>query len=624
MANRLDSIVREMTSTILRTARSTTMAARDFSCCIVSADHELIASPEGILAHVYGVGASAADMAVLHPDFAEGDAFLHNDPYMGGGHAADHQILVPVFHEGEHVMTVAVKAHQIDVGNALPSTYMPEARDVYEEGALIFPCVRVQKGYEDVKDIIRMCERRIRSADIWYGDYLAQIGAVRLAERRVKEFCGKYGLATVRQFVHDYLAYSERITTDLIRRLPSGRITGGNSHDPYFGAPDGIDLKVTIDVDAQAGEVIVDLRDNPDCLPNGLNLTESTATNAGVGAVLTVLGTSRDPDRPVLPPNAGTFRRIKVLLRENCCVGIPRHPASCSVATNDLADRTFAMIAMAFAQLGTGTQLGAAIGIAEPAVGNTPSSGVISGWDRTREANYVLQVLLGPGGGPGSGECDGWFTFSKAGGAGLGHINSVENVEQKTPIAIWERSIRADSEGAGQRRGAPGIRCIYGPRFDPITTFYYLDGVHYPPKGVAGGGPGQSPDVWTIDAQGRLQHRTEQVAGVRLLPGETVMSFSAGGGGYGDPLERDPQLVLEDVIEGWISPDRARWEYGVVLEGDLDRWETIAVSEPATKSERHQQRGARARSEHRGPVEQVSWWIHRISEPAPTATGRDA
>src|SRR5262249_55035526 len=150
------------------------------------------------------------------------------------------------------------------------------------------------------------------------------------------------------QFVGDYLAYCERMTTDLIQRLPSGRISGSTSHDPYPGSPDGIDLKVTIDVDAAAGRIVVDLRDNPDCLPNGLNLTRTTATNAGIAGVLTVLGTTRDVTRPALPTNAGTFRRITVLLRENCCVGILRYPVSCSIATNDLADRTFGMVATAF------------------------------------------------------------------------------------------------------------------------------------------------------------------------------------------------------------------------------------------------------------------------------------
>src|SRR5262245_52468884 len=124
MSNRLDGISREMTNTVIRTARSTTIAGRDFSCCIVSASHELLSSPEGIPAHVFGTGPSARAMTLVHPDFGEGDAYLHNDPYMGGSHAADHQILVPVFVEGEHIFTACTKAHVIDCGNALPSTYM--------------------------------------------------------------------------------------------------------------------------------------------------------------------------------------------------------------------------------------------------------------------------------------------------------------------------------------------------------------------------------------------------------------------------------------------------------------------------------------------------------------------
>src|SRR5262249_3187817 len=154
--------------------------------------------------------------------------------------------------------TVGVKAHQIDIGNSQPTTYMYEAQDVYEEGALIFPCVRVQQHYEDVGDILRMCERRIRDYEIWYGDFLAQLGAARLAERRVKERCAKYGVDAVHEFVRRYFDYSERMTEDLIRRLfTSGRITGSILHDPYVGAPDGIRLNVTIDVDAEEGRVTV-------------------------------------------------------------------------------------------------------------------------------------------------------------------------------------------------------------------------------------------------------------------------------------------------------------------------------------------------------------------------------
>ena len=151
--------------------------ARDFSCSLVTADNQLLATAEGLPVHVIGSEFLAEAMTELHgDDLREGDAFLHNDPYLGNTHSADHAILVPVFFEGEHVFTAVAKAHQADCGNSLPTTYMPGADDVYEEGALNFPCVRVQRDYENVEDIIRMCRRRIRVPEQWYGDYLAALG----------------------------------------------------------------------------------------------------------------------------------------------------------------------------------------------------------------------------------------------------------------------------------------------------------------------------------------------------------------------------------------------------------------------------------------------------------------
>ena len=175
MANRVDGIVREMTNTLVRTAQSATLAARDLSCSLSTAEHELFAAPEGCPVHVYGSGLLCEAMQEMHPDFEEGDAFLHNDPYLGNTHAADWTILVPVFYAGEHIFTACVKAHQADTGNAIRTTYSPEAVDVYAEGALIFPCVRIQEHYADVGDIIRMCQKRIRIPEIWYGDHLAMI-----------------------------------------------------------------------------------------------------------------------------------------------------------------------------------------------------------------------------------------------------------------------------------------------------------------------------------------------------------------------------------------------------------------------------------------------------------------
>ena len=149
MANRMDAVCREMTNTMLLAARSSVIGmARDFSCAVITSDNQVLAVAEGFPIHVWGTNIQTKSMQDLHPDYAEGDAYLHNDPYLGNTHPADHTILVPVFHEGEHFFTVAVKAHQADVGNSLPTTYMAQAADVYQEGALIFPCVQVQRDFQ--------------------------------------------------------------------------------------------------------------------------------------------------------------------------------------------------------------------------------------------------------------------------------------------------------------------------------------------------------------------------------------------------------------------------------------------------------------------------------------------
>lgn len=605
MANRLDSITREMANTVVRTARSTTMAARDFSCCIVSADHELLSSPEGMPAHVFGMGPSAKSMVDMHPDFREGDAFLHNDPYMGNSHAADHQILVPVFFEGQHIFTACTKAHQVDVGNALPTTYMPMARDVYEEGALIFPCVKVQTEYHDIADVIRMCERRIRGFDIWYGDYLAQLGAVRLAERRLHEFCKRFGADTVKAFVREWLDYSERIAADAIRSLPAGEIHGETRLDPFPGIPEGLHLRVRIEVDPVAAEVTVDLRDNPDCVPAGLNLTESTATNGGVAAVLCVLN-SRKWERPVIiPNNEGSFRRIKVLLRENCIVGIPKHPVSCSLATNTVADRVHGMILLAF------TQLGSDIGLAEPCYGSPPFMGVASGYDRRRDSFYILQIASGTAGGPASASEDGWLMLLLANAAGMAYMDSTEIQEQKNPLLIWQKEVRIDSEGAGRHRGAPGNICVYGPRFDPMQVHYFLEGVANPPKGARGGGSACGPWVGKIRGP-EIIEISDVIGQATLAAGESIVSLSAGGGGHGAATQRSPNAVLEDVREGFVSIERARETYGVSLTGDPGRPETLSIDTMATERLRAERKAQELRRE----VKMKAWWAHQRTPQA--------
>ena len=182
---RMEAICAKMANTLLRTGRSGVLnSARDFSCCIVTAENRLLTVNESLPIHVLrGADMMCESMQEFHADLKRGDAYLHNSPYHGCSHPADHTILAPVIDdEGVHRFTMVAKAHQADCGNSIATTYHGSARDVYEEGALIFPAVQIQRDYEDIEDIVRMCRLRIRVPEQWWGDYLAELGAARIGE----------------------------------------------------------------------------------------------------------------------------------------------------------------------------------------------------------------------------------------------------------------------------------------------------------------------------------------------------------------------------------------------------------------------------------------------------------
>lgn len=571
IANKIDGIVREMTNTLLRSARSSVInSARDFSCAIVTGDDQLLACAEGLPVHIFGAQLQAQALRAAHPELREGDAFLDNDPYIGNSHAADHTILVPVFVDGEHLFTAVAKAHQADIGNSIPTTYHAGAKDVYEEGALIFPTVKVQSDYQNVDDIVRMCQARIRVPSQWYGDFLAMIGSARIAERRLKELVAKYGLDTVKRFMRDWLDYGETMMAKAIETLPAATLQNSGKHDafePYL--PDGLSFNVTIHIRPHEGRIHVDLTDNGPNVDCGLNMTEATTRAAVFGGIFNAIDAS-------LPKNSGAFRRVTIEMNEGSTVGKPKFPHSCSLATTNVTDRLINCVGAAFAQLG------APYGVAEGAVGVGVGYAVLSGHDRRSGEPFVNQLVVSANGGPGSAYADGWITYGVPCVSGLMYRDSVEIDEVKMPILYKHLRLLADTGGAGRFRGGPAFELAYTPKADPITVIYPCDGQVNPPKGVAGGADGRTAESWLETADGtrtRLPNSTTLV----LQPGEIIHGVDASGGGYGSPLERDPRLVLEDVLEGWESTEHATETYGV----EFAETETgLVVNEAATDKRR--------------------------------------
>lgn len=569
--SRLEGIVRKMANTLLRTGRSGVLnRARDFSCCIITADCNLLAAAESLPIHVLsGPDIMARTMIDHHPELRRGDAYFHNSPYHGCSHAADLSILVPVIDDdGTHRFTVMAKAHQADIGNSEPTTYMATARDVYNEGALIFPAVQVQRDYKDIADIIRMCEMRIRVPEQWRGDYLATLGAVRIGERELLTLGQDVGWDKLDSFAGQWFDYSEALMNEAVRKLPAGQASGHSTHDPFPGLPDeGVTINTHVKVDPEAGRVYVDLTDNLDCLPSGLNLSEACARTAAM------IGIFNSIDHKV-PKNAGAFRRINVALRENCITGITQHPFSCSAATTNISDRVANAVQLALAELGEG------IGMAEVGAVIAPSAGVISGVDARSGKPFVNQVFLAFSAGAASPVSDAWWTMIDVGNAGMCGLDGVELDELYQPLLVEKRGFLTDTEGAGRFTGAPSTIVEFGPVQGSIEVAYGADGHINPPKGVRGGDIGGRADQHLRRASGAVE-QLPSCAQVRVEAGEMILAVSTGGGGYGAPTTRDPQAVASDVSEGYVSIERARSVYGVAIaaDGSVARDETAALRE---------------------------------------------
>ena len=572
LSKRIESIAGKMQNTLLRTARSGVINnGRDSSCCIITADARLLAVGESLPIHVMvGSDMMARSMMDFHPRLRRGDAFLHNSPYHGCSHAADLSVLVPVIDDGGvHRFTVLAKAHQADIGNSVPTTYMASARDVYEEGALIFAATKVQENYEDIDDIVRMCMMRIRVPEQWRGDYLAALGAARIGERELLAMGAEVGWDTLEEYVGAWFDYSEERMIAVIRRLPSRRATAVSVHDPFPGTPpDGVAIRTTVAIDGDAAMIDVDLRDNPYALPCRLNVSESCTRSAAM------IGIFNSLDSKDVPTNAGSFRRIRMHLRDNGVVGVPRHPASCSVATTNVADRVTNAVQLAIAELGDG------FGMAEAGAVTSAATAVISGSDpRNGGAPFVNQLSLAETLGAAHPTEDAWLTVGHIGSAGMCMYDSVEVDEMTHPIRVTDRRVVADTEGAGKFRGAPSSRVEFGPVGCSLEAVYTSDGRFNPALGARGGLTGAPAHNYKRGCTGEFIEANGW-ADIMLDDGESVIGISTGGGGYGSPLERDPARVKHDVDEGYVTRERAEGVYGVALD------ESGTVDEAATARRR--------------------------------------
>jgi len=554
LSGRFAAVTKEMANTLLRAGRSTVLnTAKDFSCAITDKTSRIISLAEGLPIHLAAINLSSQAVTELfEEDIHPGDVFMNNSPYYGNTHHADFTLCAPVFYKEKLQFFVINRAHHADTGAPLPTTFLPYGKTIFEEG-LHFPCLRVQKNHEDIKDVIRMIKYRNRIPDMWYGDYIAQIGSLRIAETRMIEMCEKYGIDILIRFVDQWQEYGQERMIAELKKLPKGEWEGEVRHDPVPDlAPEGIPLRAKISTDPDEGFITVDIQDNIDNIPCGFNLSEAST----IGGVLVGVLYNLDP---TLPHNDGAFSRIKIKMREGAVIGKPKFPVGTSICTTNLAGRLVSLIQSTMAKMGPPH------GIAEGCTSMTAASSVVSGTDwRHGDAPYI-NLLIIPAPGPGMYGHDGWPTAGDAASNGGMFTDSIEVDEQRYPIMFHKNELSVDSLGAGQWDGAPAADVIFGPRKDPGTYTWIVDEKFNVAKGVLGGLEGRPGDVYKINAESGAREDLPPMATMTLTSDERLVSEAPGGAGYGNPLDRDPELVKLRVLEGWISLQKSKDVYGVIL-----------------------------------------------------------
>ncbi len=569
---RLSSIVREMRTIIIRTAYSRMIIeGHDFSSAVLSPAGDLVAASElEQPTHISALSWSArAIVEKYHGDIGEGDLFLHNDPYSGGSHLNDVGLFCPVFHDGEPLAMVGVMAHWQDIGGMVPGSLSGSATDIFQEGIRIC-ALRIARRGVWLTEVLDLLFANVRQPEDRRGDLAAMEGACRIAERRLHAMAGRFGVATIRAALITLLDRAEQRMREAIRGVPDGDYAYESYLDNSGDSAEPLRLKLKLTV---AGDEIH--ADFTGCAPQVLgpaNLGPAPATTA----TFTMTKALLDPAGPI---NAGALRPLKVTAPLGSVVNA-RHPAACG-AIGEVRRALEALVA--------GT-LGKAI--PQRLVGDLKGASNITslgGRFSDRASDFLFAEF--PAGGTGATALgDGNNTMRNFAEGDISSIQPIEAAELGCPLRVERMLLRQDSGGAGGTRGGLGLQREIRVLTPEARLSVLSDKNIIPPYGVRGGGPG-GRNRFTVRRDGReIEPSTlpGKVTGFLLCADDVVIVRTAGGGGYGDPLEREPRAVARDVKFGYVTPANAHAVYGAAIDGDT-------VDEVATAALRERLRSARPR-----------------------------
>ena len=540
--NALVAASEEMSLTIWRTSRSTVVREiLDFSTAVFDAEGRNIAQSARIPVHLNSMSDCLKRILEKHiplESWNEGDVIVTNDPYAGGQHLPDIQTFRPVFVDGRRVAIVGTLCHHVDVGGGAAGSYYAAATEIFHEGIRIPPLRLVEKGTLNT-GVFEMLLYNVRQADETRGDLNAQIAALGIGAKAVARIARKYGSELLSAAMSAILDGSERMMRAAIAALPDGTASFVETVDDDGQSEEPIRLQVTI---TKAGDAItLDFAGSSPQVRGPVNNTPAMTCSAVYYALLAALGSD-------IPANSGCYRPVTVALPEGSVVNaqFPAPVAGRMVVNHRIATAVFGALAQIAPER---------IPAAYYAISYVYAVALVRP-DAKRQVYFDIEV----GGWGGHAGGDGASALS----CGL-HNNTnapIEMVEAKYPVVFTRYGLLPDSGGAGENRGGLGLVREFrleAPEGSLSTNF---ERFRFPPYGIKGGQPGSLSSTTVTRADGTIVSLNSKVSGIPLKAGDTVTIKTSGGGGYGDPADRDPARLAEDLAEGLVTEGAARTLYG--------------------------------------------------------------
>lgn len=549
----LDNIAKEMFLSIENSAWSYIVnTSRDFSTVIVDRNYELLSVPDETIP-LQSLGAHSLVKNLCEHfagDINEGDIFTSNLAYLGNTHMGEPSIVAPVFYDNEVLFYLVTRGHMIDMGAGEPSPLFPYAKDYYAEGLKIPPVKLYKKGKKN-QEIFDVILANLRYTDFIHGDLMAHISAISVGKNRLMALIEKYGAEALKLYCDEVLNYTERMVKKEINKMKPGTYSAEDWLDTnaygYKNIP--VRAKLTIEKDRW----VVDLSENIPQVIGSINASLNGCTLTAVNSALAFC------INPGIPRNGGIHRNVEIICPPGTLLSAT-YPASTQSATSGAADLLISVLMKCIAQ-------------ANPVISAAGPAGVhfnvYSGKDYRQGNNLDWAYLeIGHGGGSGGMEgIDGWSQFIEFGVAGGTRCSPIEMVEWRHPLIIEQWEVVTDHMGAGKWRGGPGVTMVTRTfECSDTALFVQQTGQNNVSYGLYGGKPGKGSVAWMHDPKEpgkRIFHTVS--GGISLPSGWTESSLVSGGGGYGDPLDRDVEKVRDDVRDEIVSIESAEEEYGVVF-----------------------------------------------------------